>query len=587
MGAEVISENEVIIEWTKVNSAETYTFEYVAKSDVHAGLSKEQYFDNPAVATETFSIEATSSAITSNYSGYLFYHITGLLEIGAEYFIRMNASNSESSEPSKWSNIGTFILGTKSTAPTTWSSATVGVVGDSLPLKLYWIHNSEDGSIETYANIRLVIDDVEEKTITVKKSTDVKEKYETSFYELNMDNYSEGSKIEWQVQTAGILMEYGEPAFGEWSTTRVINIYAPPTLSMNLYDYENNPLERVLNAYAITSFPFNIKLSSGNYTNQKPTGYYISIISNQDYKTVDEVGNTKTIVTGTKIYSQYVDTDSINETVTISANDINLVNNMEYIIEATVSMSSGLTADYMTYAKVRWSVVEVMPFAEISVDKEVLTATIYPYVTDTEENVLLSVYRREFDGSFTEIMTEITNNSAVVDPHPSLDYARYRIVAINQRTGAVNYNDVPGVPIKEKAIIIQWDEEWRSFDVTNTATPEQPSYSGSMLKLPYNIDVTNANTPDVSLIRYIGRKRPVSYYGTHLGETATWNTEIPKYDKDTLYAIRRLSTYMGNVYVREPSGSGYWASITISFSQTHLGLTIPITINITPVEGGM
>ena len=89
------------------------------------------------------------------------------------------------------------------------------------------------------------------------------------------------------------------------------------------------------------------------------------------------------------------------------------------------------------------------------------------------------------------------------------------------------------------------------------------------------------------MIKYAGRKRPVSYYGTQLGEKSTWNVEIPKHDKETLYAIRRLSIWMGDVYVREPSGSGYWANIEISYSQTHCDTTIPITFNITRVEGGM
>ena len=62
--------------------------------------------------------------------------------------------------------------------------------------------------------------------------------------------------------------------------------------------------------------------------------------------------------------------------------------------------------------------------------------------------------------------------------------------------------------------------------------------------------------------------------------------EIPKEDKKTLYALRRLSIWTGDVYVREPSGSGYWANISVSFSQTHNELTIPITITVTRVEGG-
>ena len=44
---------------------------------------------------------------------------------------------------------------------------------------------------------------------------------------------------------------------------------------------------------------------------------------------------------------------------------------------------------------------------------------------------------------------------------------------------------------------------------------------------------------------------------------------------------------MGDVYVREPSGSGYWANVVVSFSQTHCKVTIPVTSTITRAEGGM
>lgn len=581
---QVVSETDVILDWTKINSAEAYTFEYVAKSIKYEGLSKEQYFDNPAVSTNTFSIDAKSAAIIDSDT-HLSYRITGLLETGAEYFVRMNASNSDAQEPSKWSEIATFILGTKPTSPTTWSSTTVGVVGDSLPIRLYWTHNSEDGSIESRANIRLTVDGVT-TNINVIKSTDKDKRDETSFYELDMDDFSDGSKIEWEVQTAGVLMENGSLVYGDWSIKRVINIYAPPTLSMNLYDNDGMPLEKMLNSTLIYSFPFKINLQSNRYSNQKTTGYHVSILANEDYTTVDGVGNTRNIIKGSKVFNRYIDTSKVNETVVISANDVNLVNNKQYIIESSASMSSGLTATSITYVTVRWNVVDVVPFAEVTVDKKTLTAAIYPFVS-TEEEVSLSVYRREFDGSFTEIIPEMPNDSVVIDPHPALDYARYRIVAVNQKTGAVNYNDIPGIPVEEKAIVIQWDEEWRGYDAINNHQPVQTKYASSSLKLPYNIDVSNNHSKDASLVKYIGRKRSVSYYGTHLGETATWNTVIPKSDTETLYALRRLAVYMGNVYVREPSGSGYWANINVSFSQKHLDLSIPVTIDVTPVEGGM
>lgn len=203
------------------------------------------------------------------------------------------------------------------------------------------------------------------------------------------------------------------------------------------------------------------------------------------------------------------------------------------------------------------------------------------------EDVTLSVYRREYDGSFTEIAKNVPNQNVYIpDPHPSLDYARYRIVATSKSTGYVSYYDLPNQRIGCKSVIIQWDEEWNYYDADKGRTAE-PTWTGSLLDLPYNISVSDKREIEVEMVKYIGRKHPVSYYGTHLGETASWSCEIPKTDKETLYALRRLATWAGDVYVREPSGVGYWAHIVVNFSQKHLELTIPVSFEITRVEGGM
>lgn len=203
------------------------------------------------------------------------------------------------------------------------------------------------------------------------------------------------------------------------------------------------------------------------------------------------------------------------------------------------------------------------------------------------EDVMLSVYRREYDGSFTEIAKNVPNQNVYIpDPHPSLDYARYRIVATSKTTGYVSYYDLPNQPIGCKSVIIQWDEEWNEYDADKGRTSER-TWTGSLLSLPYNIDVTDKRAIDVEMIKYVGRKHPVSYYGTHLGETASWSCSVPKSDKETLYALRRLAAWAGDVYVREPSGVGYWANVVVNFSQKHCDTVVPVSFEITRVEGGM
>ena len=255
-------------------------------------------------------------------------------------------------------------------------------------------------------------------------------------------------------------------------------------------------------------------------------------------------------------------------------------------------MNSGLTAEKSTDFRVEWGDDEYGVNAEVSYDPKTCTAYIGPYCQDENgsfvTDITLAVYRREFDGSFIEIASGLSNtdNIYVTDPHPSLDYARYRIVAISNSTGSVTYYDIPAIPTNEKAVVIQWNENWSNFDIVSEDPFDQPTWSGSMLKLPYNIDISDKHASDVELIEYIGRKRPVSYYGTQIGHSSTWSMSIPKSDTETLYMLRRLATWMGDVYVREPSGSGYWASIKVSFSQKHCEVTIPVSFDVIRVEGG-
>ena len=273
--------------------------------------------------------------------------------------------------------------------------------------------------------------------------------------------------------------------------------------------------------------------------------------------------------------------------------DIDLANNISYTVTCTVTMDSGLTTEDSRSFTVAWTDMVYEPNAAIGIDKETYTASIRPYCDDGEGNLIdditLSVYRREYDGRFVEIATGIANDGGayVTDPHPALDYARYRIVATVGATGAVSYSDLGGIPVDCSSIIIQWDEQWQEFDTTNAAEAEEHPWTGSMVKLPYNIDISPKYKPDVALIEYIGRSHPVTYYGTQLGQSDTWNAVIPKSDVETLYALRRLAAWMGDVYVREPSGTGYWANITVSFNRQHLNMTIPVTLDVKRVEGGI
>lgn len=628
----------VHLEWEPVTTATGYIVEYAIRED---------YFDNPTGDVTEVPIEDKTTSVDIHN-----------IAIGATYYFRVRATRTveegttvDNSEPSP---VVSLPVGSQPAAPTTWSTAKSAFVSEIMELN--WTHNSSDGSRQTYAQLKLKINDVEKgpyifQNVTTETDDDEVEASgsETCPYgtalsykgilrfvlDTNHEDLRD-AKIDWQVQTAGITGSFTNNSI-YWSVPRTIYIYEKPILEMSMVTDLADPNGTIIEN--LESFPFYIRahVALSSYKVQRPIGYHLQVVANEFYETVDDTGRNKTVNIGDAVYSKYFDT---NETliVEMSANNIDLVSNIPYTVYCAVNMSSGLTVQSDPYSfSVDWIDVDYKLDADITVDSESYTAVITPRcrllepilyedglevaignrytdgedtymcirsgipesISDTDyltleviesnvENVTLSVYRREYDGTFTEIATGIPNNStSVTDPHPALDYARYRIVATDVLTGAISFYDMAGHPVKCSSIIIQWDEEWSTYNVSDEYMLDAPAWSGSLLKLDYNVEVSDNRKREVELIKYVGREHPVSYYGTQRNETSSWKVVIPKDDVETIYALRRLSIWSGDVYVREPSGMGYWASVGVSFDQKYDDITIPITIDITRVEGGM
>ena len=572
----VDSSTSVYLSWKKVNTATSYDIEYTTNSD---------YFDKSS------DVQSTSTESNAIY-------ITGL-ETGTKMYFRIRAVNDKGT--SAWSYPISTILGTVPSAPTTWSSSTTGMVGGKVTL--YWVHNSEDQSAQTGAKIFILVGrDTTTIPLEYTPSEDTDENPIYS-YELDLSGYPDGSQIMWSVRTKGIMADYGE-----YSTTRTITVYAPPNLELHLgeesakwlwdtFNFENGDINTAATGEYLECYPYDIFAEVGPVSDspagQKPVCYTVSVKAEDTYETEDIFGKTRIVQAGTEVFSRTYYTPDYHFAAALEAGEVALENDQSYKVTVTVVMSSGLTATDSGAFTVNWYDELYEPDARITISRDTLSAYIAPFLLDEygalEDEVTLSVYRREYDGGFTEIATDIVNDGVmtVVDPHPALDYARYRIVARNKNTSVSGYSDIPAMPVHEPSIVIQWDDNWTEFDYTEDAEFDMPPWTGSMVKLPYNVDVSESHDPDVSLIKYIGRANPVSYYGTQRGETANWSTEVPKHDKETLYALRRLSAWMGDVYVREPNGVGYWANIKVSMSINHLELSVPVSFTITRVEGGM
>lgn len=573
----------VFAEWLEEKTAKKYEVQWTTNVE---------YFDKSSQVSSQTTEEGKGPRIL----------ITDI-KTGHEYFFRVRSINDKGNS-ADWSEIKSLRVGSKPSAPTTWSNVTSAVLGEDL--NLYWVHNATDGSLERYARLHITVTDAAhpdkkpmefDKVIENTKPED--EQNNTSVYTINTNDnewkgLEDGFIIKWKVQTAGISNDYSD-----WSVEREATMYAKPSVELDMTNKDGVSIEE------INRFPFYYKVSAKPAT-QIPISYYVEIISNNQYSIADNTGEVKVVNPGDVVYQTYYDptgkTNAWRFLLEMTPGNIDLQNGMNYTVNVTVSMNSGLEATTSKTFDVLIDQVGYAPYGDVIIDKETLTASIHPYCMENYDedgvtkqklsnNCTLSVYRREYDGTFTEIATGIKNekDNYVVDPHPALDYARYRVVAKTNDTGFVTYCDIEAVKVGEPAIVIQWSEKWSKFDYDpdDENSKLEVAWAGSMLKLPYNVDTSESKSIDVSLVNYAGRKHPVSYYGTQLGETATWNTDIPADDQDLLYALRRLSRWTEDVYVREPSGTGYWANISVSLSKKHREMVIPVTLSIKRVEGGM
>lgn len=623
------TKTSVYLKWDAANTATGYDIEY---------------------STEKKYLEMSSGTTTKSVENVLETYIAGL-ETGKEYFFRIRAKNAKGesewsgiksvtlgekpSAPTTWSSTTTATKG-ESVSLYWLHNAKDG----SKPTK-HMLYVAVNGTA-LYGDSGLAITD--------DRSDDDKENAYVHSLSTSGTNFTAGAKVTWRVRTAGITGDFSdwsvertinvyskptlELAITDNKSDEITTIQGFPF-------YIRGTASPVNENHKPIGYSVSITANSG-YETVDAVGNTKSVSPGDVIFSKSFDANTRTgfirDATGQWILAS-IATGDATLVIQMSAGNIDLENNITYTVKCTVSMNSGLTATSTSMFDVAWEETDYAPDAEMAIDNDLALAYIAPYcrervyavltsepedwgvnynnyyvkngddyifvntdsVPEFEQNkyytitegnlvdgITLSVYRREFDGKFTEIQTGIKNNgTCIVDPHPSLDYARYRIIAIEKTTGAVSYYDPPPYPVDVKSIIIQWNEEVSSFDSSNEDPLDRQPWVGSTLRLPYNIDTSESNSLDMKLVEYIGREHPVSYYGTQVGETATWNTDIPSDDEDTIYALRRLAKWMGDVYVREPSGVGYWATIAVSFSKKHCEVTIPVTLTITRVEGGV
>lgn len=569
---------------------------------------------------DNFNHSDSVNSVTINVVPGVSYILVNGLEEGKHWYFRVQSANDNGS--SVWSNIVDIVLGSVPNAPTIWSSTNVAIINE--PVTLYWTHNATDGSKEQKALLIFYvtrqsrdgsISEWERFEIEVPANIedDSINTFSYVFYPEIFDNNGSSDVISlvWSCKTKGIIDVYSPE-----SVSNRVNFYPKPEVILRFGKTINwywDPLDLIKgnimttegeikeyyeeDPFTLSRLPLYIEAQVLPLLNNRPVECYLAIYATDDYQSLNHIGETIWITKNTEIWSKTLtamtdESRNIYNTF-ITAKDAILENNQTYRFFCRVITDSGLTADIEKYFTVNFEEDEFTLNASIGYDPDKVSTYIQPYCIGEDdeivENVYLSVYRKNFDGSFVEIADEIDNtaNTTVVDPHPTLKTVMYRISAYSLLSGKITFTDLVGYPIPETAIVIQWDESWESFNIETPDSFSSPVQSTSMLKLPYNVDTSESNALDSKMVEYIGRKHPVSYYGTQVGQKISLKCDIDAEDKETVYQLRRLAIWPGDVYIREPSGNGYHAQISITFSTTHCNVVIPVSIEAVRVEGGV
>lgn len=566
------------------------------------------------------------------------------LETGKTYYFRLRAIN-ENNLAGIWSpqykeNYPSVTLGLAPAAPNTYSLVSTIVPGETI--RLYWVHNARDNSVQVCARIWFKFYTINDTALegyvdrynpnygdevhqndTMFEEIDTSETYVINNYrggpDLNI-NFSEIVKFDWHVKTAGVTGEYGA-----MSVTRTVTVAAKPVLQLS----SSLDGSTWTNPETVTSLPLYLKMET-QPSSISVLGYSIIVKAAESFTYDDIYGNTVGVSAGSVVFSDYYASEDATAYYELTPAKMTFINDVPYEVTVSVSSSSGFVSEDSLTFTLSLATSDMAPTADVEIDLDEFTATIIPtcedgsydieehiVIIDGEEHsdgdvpllegVTLAVYRVNTDGTLTEIMSGISNNGwPVIDPHPTFPVATYRIVAIDESTGAMAYDDVISEEVDVPGLVINWQETVQLIEETEIDEDMESAYPyiGQILHLPYNVDITESHSPDAELVEYIGRPRPVPYYGTQRGEAYTIKTEIPRYheddeeadiyeygdnidytDSNTILKLRRLATYMGPVYIRTSlSKMGFWAHINVSLDDNHATLTIPVTISIAPID---
>lgn len=572
-------------------ACQSYTVEYVADSY--------DYFNSKREAVRSVTGVGGTTFIQSG------------LELGHTWYVRVRAVNQSGEGPWSTQQVGAK-LELHPDVPTTYDTDPSYKRSDSVRMR--WTHNCEGNSEQSEAEVAMKLStqsDAQATTYSVG---------EDMFLVRPLSGYADSSVVQWRVRTKGNRSEWSP-----WSVWRQFAVYDLPSVTCSLsqngqftlvptseegysskqpnaegwYEYtEDNGYfstedvsvvtgkayyrfdgtgtsDASTGGNALRSIPLLVQMDSQGGGGM-PVGYHLTITAREGYSYEAIDGTVVMVPEGFIVYQKDYSTNARSFETEIGV-DVGFQDGASYTVVAELAMNSGLHAtstecqlDVDFNAKIP-DPEGTVTFAPDDLIAEVRCAC-YDEIDgpgDTYEEVLvddidLSVYRINTDGTVTLVQSGLPNTGtvSVTDPHATFGKCQYRIVARSLLTGQSVYSDEEA-DSPHSTCCVQWDESWSEYVESEVDEPgAMQTYTGNRIDGLYNLNLDESGSMQAEDAEYIGRKHPVSYYGTQRGHTASYRVDFPKADAETLSKCRRLMDYPGDAYVREPSGLGFWARVS-------------------------
>lgn len=529
-----------------------------------------EWSDDAAAWDNHAEVSSRTHEVAPDSQGRNWATVDGL-ETGTAYWFRVLRVESGAPEEHRESAYATSgkALQVRCVTGTVPAAPSLGLVPSCAPadepLALSWTHNSEDGSVQTAYQLDV------EGTVTEGTAASRASVTPSSY------GVSDGGELEWRVRTKGAVEQWSP-----WSVTGTVMIWAKPVATI--------AVEQSVDAY-----PLEVSLVAGSTAvANEPTRFWLAVEATEGYETMLADGTTRWVAAGESVWSGEAAVGEEGCTVdgwelSLGAQDVRLEPGQTYTVRGGCMTAQGMVgeaepADFTSdLASSDLSGCD----CEAELDEGTLAATIAPTCKDGPDGefragVTLSVWRATPEGCEL-VGSGLPNDGTAtcVDRHPSFGTCTYRVVATDGETGSQGFSDAV-FEWEAPGIVIQWDERWDE----PSSDMDGLSLSCERLVLPYDVKVTDSWAKESSLNEWAGRRHPVSRYGTQAGHTSTWSFVLAGDDGiGQLQGLRALAAHMGDVHVREPWGSSYWAHVQVTQAEaSHDRAYYPCQLAVTMVE---